>query len=111
MCTFKVHNILILYICILQYDYHLLLANTSIRSHNSHFFFVVGTIKVQSLSSFNVYNTALLSVITVLCVKSPGPIYLLVASLYLKQQFPHPQPLVTTMLLSLSLAFLDSVYK
>lgn len=53
----------------------------SIMSHNYHFFFVVRTLKIYSHSNFEVYKMVLLSIITMLCVRSPGLIYLLVASL------------------------------
>ena len=39
----------------------LVLANTSITSHNYHFFFVVEIIKILSLSKFDVDSTVLLS--------------------------------------------------
>ena len=38
------------------------LANTSILSHNYHFFYMVGTIKFQSLKDFEVHNSVLLSI-------------------------------------------------
>ena len=43
------------------------LANASITSHNYYFFFVVRTFKFWSLNSFEVHNTALLTLITMLC--------------------------------------------
>lgn len=52
------------------------LANISIMSHN-YLFFVVRVFKIQSRSSFTVYDTVLLTVITVLCIRPPGPIHLL----------------------------------
>ena len=57
------------------------LANTSVMSHNYHFFFVVGIIKILSLSTSDVYNTVLLSLITILGIRSSELIYLQVASL------------------------------
>ena len=42
------------------------LASTSIPSHNSHFFFGVRTFKIYSLSNFEVCNTVLLTIITML---------------------------------------------
>ena len=59
----------------------IVLAITSISSHNYHFFFVVGTIKIWSLSNLEVYN-AVLSVITMLFIGSPGLTCLLAPSLY-----------------------------
>ena len=60
------------------------LANISIMSLDYHFFFVVGTIKIQSLSSFEVDNPVSLSVITILYIRAPGLIYLLVAIICFK---------------------------
>ena len=57
------------------------LANASITSHNYHFFSVVRIFQIQSLSTFEVYNSEL-SVITKLCFRSSELIYLLVVSLY-----------------------------
>lgn len=48
------------------------LANTSTASPNYHFLFVVRTFKIWSLSNFQVYNTALLTMVTMLCVIFPG---------------------------------------
>ena len=43
------------------------------KSHNYHFFLVIGIIK--SLSKFDDYNTMLFSIFTVLCIRSLGLIY------------------------------------
>ena len=53
-----------------------------ITSHNYHFFFIVKTFKIYSLSNFYVYNTVLLTTITMLCIRSPEHIYLKAGSLY-----------------------------
>ena len=42
----------------------IVLANTCIRSHNYHFVFVVRTFRIYSLSNFQVYDTVLLTIIT-----------------------------------------------
>ena len=63
--------------------------NISITSHNYHFFFVVGKMKVESLSKFDDYNTRMQFhfflrmqfLFTILYIRSPGYIHLLVASL------------------------------
>lgn len=57
------------------------LANTSRVLHN-YFFIVVEIIKSYAFSNFEVYNTVLLSRITMLCIKSPGLVCLLVESVY-----------------------------
>lgn len=80
---FKVHNMLISYISILQYDdHHSIIVNTSHMSHNYYFFFVVRPFKVYTLSKFQVYNTVLLTVITILYFRAPECIHLLNGSLY-----------------------------
>lgn len=78
--NFKVYNMLIQYIYRLNMNTSVMWANTSIMSHN-HFFSEVGTIKIESLSNSKVYNKVL-CIITMLCIRSPGFIYLLAASLY-----------------------------
>ena len=40
------------------------LANIAITSQNYNFLFVVRTIKIESLSNFEVYNTVLLTILT-----------------------------------------------
>lgn len=69
-------------------------------SHNYHFSSVVRTLKFQFLSNFEVYNTVLLTIITVLCIGSPELIHLLTTSLYLlnniSQILSPPHSLVTT---------------
>lgn len=70
-----------------------LLANTTI--HPINIISVVRTIKILFLSNFDVSKTALLSTITMLCVRPTGLHLLLVASLQPQTsvQFPHnPQP-------------------
>ena len=62
------------------WDNHAALAKTSIKSHTNHFFAVMGTIKIQSLKNSELYNTWL-SIITTLCMRSPGIIDL-IASRY-----------------------------
>ena len=59
------------------------LVNTSIISHNYHFFFVVRTFKIYSFSNFRVYNTLLVTIITILNTRSPKHIHLTTESLYL----------------------------
>ena len=63
----------------------LVLANTSSMQHNYHFFFLVGTIKIWFLSNLEVYSTALLTIISTLCISFPGLIYLPVLRFPLKK--------------------------
>lgn len=44
----------------------------SIMLHNYHLFLVFGIIKFQCLRKFHGYNTTLLSILTTLCITSPG---------------------------------------
>ena len=44
---------------------------TTITSHNYHFFFVMGTLKIYSLSNFQVCNMVLLTIIIMPYITSP----------------------------------------
>lgn len=59
----------------------ILLTNISILSRNCHFIFVMGTFAIWSLSNLEVCDAALLTIITVLYIKSPQLLHLLVTSL------------------------------
>lgn len=48
------------------------LANRPILSHNYHFLFHVGTTEIWSLRNFEVYSSVLLSIDTMLCIRSLG---------------------------------------
>ena len=93
----------------------IVLANTSLTSHYQHFFFVLGIIKIWSVSKFYDYHVTLWCIITILIIRAPGLIRLLVCSLkcHLSISSTH-QSLVTTILLSVSTSlalFLDSNFK
>ena len=60
------------------------LVNTSLTSHNHHFLFMVRTIKIYPPRYFEICNSLLLTIITMLCIRSPGLIHLLIASMYLR---------------------------
>lgn len=51
-------------------------ANTCITSHNYHFFFVVRTFKIHSFRNVQRYNVAVVTIITMLHVRSPNLINL-----------------------------------
>ena len=51
------------------------LANTFITSHNYYFFLGVGIIKIESLGKFDIYDTVILSVSTMLCIRFPRLLY------------------------------------
>ena len=71
----------------------LALANTSIISHNYHFLFVVRTFKIYSLSNLQVYNTVLLTIITILDIRSPVFIHLIPVSVdQLTSVYSFPAP-------------------
>ena len=54
------------------------LSHSSITAHNYHFFTVVRTLKIYSLSKFQVYNTLSLTIITkCVCVCVHTHIYVL----------------------------------
>ena len=50
----------------------IVMANTWMSSYNCHFFFVVRMFKIYSLSNFQVHNTVLLTIISILYIRSPG---------------------------------------
>lgn len=75
------------------------LVNTCITSHNFHFFLVVRTFEIFTLSNFHVYNTVLLTISPCLH-RFPEFIDLITGSLY---------PLATISLLPLLLTILPSV--
>ena len=103
LCKFKMYNILICQIYILQYDCIVAIISTSITSHNCHFFSMVGITKIQSLSKFGDYSTILLSIFTVLYIRFLGLIYYQLQVCTLKQHLSYPStphPLVTIILLS-----------
>ena len=93
------------------------LGATSNLSHDYHFFFVVGTFKIYSRSSIQIYNTALLATVTTLNIRPPEFVNPITGSLYsLTSNSPFPPPpqlLATSTLLSvsLSLGFLHSTCK
>ena len=77
----------------------IVLANTCIMSHNYHFFFVVNTLKIYShLSKFQVYNTVLSTIITMLYMN----LLILQLEVYAlgptSPLFHPPQPLAPTIL-------------
>ena len=77
----------------------------------------VRTFKIYSLSNFQVYNTLLLTIVTMLYIRSSELIHLITRSLYPLTNispFPTtPSPLATTILLSvyMNLFFLDFTCK
>ena len=92
------------------------LVYTSITSHNYHFFFVVTIFKIYSLINFQIYNTVLKYIITILYISSPELIHLITVSLYpLTNISPFPPPTnfwqPPFYSVSMSLACLDSTYK
>lgn len=90
------------------------LANNSIVSRN-YFFLVTEIIKIWSFSTFDVYNTESLSITTILWIRSPGLIYLPLASLYtytISLLYSHPLVPANHHLLSAFMSsVLDSTYK
>ena len=65
---------------LLQSDYHNML--TPITSHGyNFFFFVMRTSKMSILANFQVYRRALLGVVPMLNITSPGLIYFITGNL------------------------------
>ena len=62
------------------------------------------------LSIFEVYNTVLLTIITMLCIRSSGFINLLVIGLYLKQHLPNSTPIKTLLTTTLPSVYLNCSY-
>ena len=81
----------------------MVLANPSVLSHSYHFFFVVRTLKIYSLSKFQIHNTVLLTIVPMLSNRSPERVHLISGTLYPLISFPHfhhpHQHLATTNLL------------
>ena len=86
------------------------LAKIPITSHY-YFFFVVRIVKIKSPSFLAVYNTVLLTIITMVCIRYLELIHLPGAILYSQTtspQFPHPQAPGDHHSVSMRLAFLDT---
>lgn len=58
----------------------MVLANTSIASHNYHFFFLGRTFKIYYISNFQMYPTVLLTIIIMLYIRCLELIHLLIES-------------------------------
>ena len=74
----------------------------------THFFLVMETFKIYFVSNFQIYNTVLLTIVTVLYITFPGLIYFIAGSLYFLTSSFHftnssPLPLVTAHLFSVSM--------
>lgn len=72
-------------------DYHGSIFNTFITSRNYHFFFVVRSCQIYSLTNFQAFNTVLLTIL-MLYLRFPEFIHLITGSLYHLPPFcPPPQ--------------------
>ena len=94
------------------------LSDTFTTSHSYHLFVcVVRTLKIYSLSKFQVYNTVLLTIVTIPYIRFLELIHLIAGNLYSLTNIspfpPLPQHLATTFLLSgsMRLTSLNSTYK
>lgn len=106
---------MIWYTYIFWNDYHNNLSYTCITSHGYFFVYVVRTFKIYTLSNFQIHNTVLLLIITILFIWSPELTCLMTGNLYpfeyLHSFSPQPwQPLVYFVSVSL-VVFLDSICK
>lgn len=85
-----------------------LIINTSFTSQWL-LFFLVRTLKVSLLSNFQAHETILLTIVAMLCIRSPELVHLIteifcpLTSISPSPSFP--QTLVTTLLLSMSMSF------
>lgn len=117
---------MIWYRYILQYDYPNMISHTSISSHylcvymHAHMhMYMVRTLKIYSLSNFQVHDIVLLTIVTMLyIIRFPEPTCLITRSLYSLTNippFPHLLPNSgnhhSTLSISMSSTFLDSIYK
>ena len=67
--------------------------STSILLYNYHYFSVMVIIKIKSLSKFDYYNMIVLSIFTILYIRSLRLIYYLLQICTLKQHLSHcPSP-------------------
>lgn len=64
--TLKAYNVMIWFMYLLWNNYRIRLVNTSLTSHSYLFF-----LKTYPLSNFQVYNTVLITVVTMLYMRSP----------------------------------------
>lgn len=84
-----------IYICIVKWSPQWVQLS-SIITHNYYFVFSCDkTFKIYSLSSFQIYNTGLLTIVTKLCITSPGLILWLELSIFWPSSCisPTSQPL------------------
>ena len=58
------------------------LANTSIMSHNYNYFFVVRTFRIYSLNNFQVCRTVVVTTTTILYIRSPELTHFLTGIFY-----------------------------
>ena len=78
---------------------------------------MVRTFKICSISNFQVYNTVLLTVVTMLYIRSPKLTHLITGTLYPLTTFTHFRYYdpclwqLPTYSMSMSYDFLDSIYK
>ena len=60
------------YIYIMSNNWHCRNSYTSILSYNSHFFIVLGIIKIYRHRKFDDYSSILFSILTIVCIRSLG---------------------------------------
>ena len=113
LCIFQVYNMLIWFTYMFLNDYHQSINLHFQSSHNHYCLFFVKTFEIYSLCNFQIYNTLLLIIGTMLHIRSPELISLINGCLYsLTYISPYSQALGDHhSTVSMSLAFLDSTYK
>ena len=86
------------------------LINTSMTSHSYHSLFVVRIFKIHVISNFQVYSTALLSIITMLYIRFLELFHLPTGSFFsLINMAPFYLPITILLFVSISLAILDFI--
>ena len=93
LCKFRVH-VIVIWLCIHCAMFTTIrLVKPSVNSHSYNFFVcVVRAFKIYSLSNFQVYNTVLLTIDTMLYTASLGCICLITRSLCILTVFTHSHP-------------------
>lgn len=106
VCNFKVYNVMILYVYMLQNDNNTVkvkIVNISITPH-SYKLCVVRTSKVHSLNICQIHSTVMLTMATMFYIEFPEVIHLLPGSV-VAFDYLHPFP-ITALLLSFTFSSL-----
>ena len=97
VCQFQVCNMMIRYLCISRSDHHTKSSVASITHRVTHLFLVMKTFKSHSFSSFQIYNSICVTVVSMLSRTLPGPVLWLDVSTFwpflcISPPLPPPTP-------------------